>query len=70
MHNQDDLHDLLTHFADEFRATADLLKKARDLKDYKFLDSKSNEQSIKTIEDLKKFLKAEIEAYADALSDI
>lgn len=62
--------DLLTHFADEFRATADILKKCRDIKSYKFINSKSEEQEIKTVDDLKKFLQDELDAYQAALDDI
>ena len=65
-----DLKDLLTHFADELRATADILKKCRDIKSYTYLDSKSEEKQIKTIEDLKCFLRTEMEAYLDAIEDL
>lgn len=64
------IEDLLTHFADEFRATADILKKCRDLKSYKFRNSRNEEQEIKTAENLKRFLQEEIDAYQAALDDI
>jgi hypothetical protein len=64
-----DLHDLLDHYGDLLRDTADILKKSRDLKNYTFYDKDSKPRQIKTIEDLKLYIKEEMNAYLESLDD-
>ena len=60
----------MTHFGDEFRSTADILKKYRDIPKFEAFDSNDKPISMKSIQDLRAYLQAEIDAYQAALDEM
>jgi len=67
MHN---LEDLLEHYSDLLKDTSDILKKTIYVPNYKFKDANDKDKQIKTIEDLKTFMREEMEAYLQSLEDL
>lgn len=64
------MKDLLTHFADEFQATSHILKKYRDVPNYKAYDDNDKVIEMETIQDLKRFLQKELNAYQLVIDEL